>query len=80
MAQAYAVKFPAGKGVIDIVIAQIATFDARGALTAFGPMKDMTYEVIEKNSGTTLVTSKNTNPPLFLSTKTTNTSLTPCIP
>jgi hypothetical protein len=41
MAQAYAVKFPAGKGVI--VIAQIAMLDASGAVTAFGPMKDMPY-------------------------------------
>jgi hypothetical protein len=48
MAQAYVVKFPAGKGVIDTVIAQIATLDASGTMTAFGPMKDMTFEVIEK--------------------------------
>ena len=48
MAQVYAVKFPAGKDVIDTVIAQIATLDASGAVTAFEPMKDITSDVIEK--------------------------------
>jgi hypothetical protein len=48
MAQAYAKKFPAGKGVIDTVIAQIAVVDAAGNVTALGPMKDMGFEVIEK--------------------------------
>lgn len=79
MAQACAVKFSAGKGVIDIVIAQIATLDASDAVTAFGPMKDMTYEVTE-NSGTTLGISKKTNPPSISPMKATNTSLTHCTP
>ena len=48
MAQAYAAKFPAGKDLIDTVIAQIATLDASGAVTGFGPMKDFDYDVIEK--------------------------------
>jgi hypothetical protein len=48
LAHAYAKKFPAGKGVIDTVIAQVATVDAAGAFTGFGPMKDMPFEVIEK--------------------------------
>jgi hypothetical protein len=48
MAQAYAKKFPAGKELIDAVIAQVATLDASGAVTALGPMKDMSFEVIEK--------------------------------
>lgn len=46
--QSYAVKFLAGKDVIDTVIAQIATLDASSTTTAFGLMKDMTFEVIEK--------------------------------
>lgn len=73
--QSYAVKFPAGKDVIDTVIAQIATLNASSTMTAFEPMKDMTFEVIEK-LGTTLVTSKNTSPPSTIPTKATNTSLT----
>ena len=48
MSQGYAVKFPAGKVVIDTVNAQIATLDAGGAVTAFVPMKDITLDVIEK--------------------------------
>lgn len=48
LAQAYAAKFPAGKGLIDTVIAQVAAVDASGNVTGFGPMKDMTFEVIEK--------------------------------
>lgn len=48
ISQAYAAKFPAGKGLIDTVISQVATLDAAGAVTGFGPMKDMTFEVIEK--------------------------------
>jgi hypothetical protein len=48
MAQAYAVKFPAGKGLIDTVIAQVATLDASGAVTGLGPMKDQDFVTIEK--------------------------------
>lgn len=48
MAQAYARKFPAGKGLIDTVIAQIAVVDGAGNVTALGPMKDLSFEVIEK--------------------------------
>lgn len=48
LAHAYAKKFPAGKGLIDTVIAQVATSDGSGAVTGFGPMQDMTFEVIEK--------------------------------
>lgn len=48
LAHAYAKKFPAGKGLIDTVIAQVAAVDGNGAVTGFGPMKDMTFEVIEK--------------------------------
>jgi hypothetical protein len=48
LAQAYAAKFPAGKGVIETVIAQVAAVDASGNMIGFGPMKDMTLEVIGK--------------------------------
>ena len=48
LAQAYAKRFPAGKDVIDTVIAQIAVVDGAGKVTALGPMKDMSFEVIEK--------------------------------
>lgn len=48
LANAYAAKFPPGKGVIDTVIAQVAVVDAAGHVTGLGPMKDMTFEIIEK--------------------------------
>src|SRR4051812_11957819 len=48
LALAYAAKFPTGKPVIDIIIAQVVTVDAKGAVTGFGPMQDIPYEVIEK--------------------------------
>lgn len=48
LANAYAKKFPAGKGLIDTVIAQVAVVDGSGVMTGFGPMKDMSFEVIEK--------------------------------
>jgi hypothetical protein len=48
LANAYSAKFPPGKGIIDTVIAQVATVDGSGQVTGLGPMKDMAFEVIEK--------------------------------
>jgi hypothetical protein len=47
MARAYAAKFPAGKTLIDVTIAQAATLGADGSVTGLGPMKDLSFSQIE---------------------------------
>lgn len=48
LAKAYAEKFPAGKKLIDTVVANVAILDAQGAVTGLGPMKDQSFEEIEQ--------------------------------
>ena len=47
LSRAYASKFPAGTKLIDTVIAQVAVVDAKGGVTALGPMKDLSFQEIE---------------------------------
>ncbi len=48
LAQAYAAKFPDGKPVIDMTIAQAAILGPDGAVTGLGPMQNLPFSDIEE--------------------------------
>jgi len=48
LAQAYAIKFPAGKKAIDMTIAQAAVLGPDGSVTGLGPMQALSFAEIEE--------------------------------
>ena len=47
LSRAYASKFPAGAKLIATVIEHVAVVDAKGSVTALGPMKELSFQEIE---------------------------------